>query len=453
MIQLYNTQTRQLESFHPLSQNTVRLYACGPTVYNYIHIGNIRTFIMVDNLKRMLKHAGYTVNHVMNITDVGHLTDDGDQGEDKLEKGAKKEGKTAWDIAAFYTNAFLQDISDVNILPPTTLCKATEHIQEQIDQVQQLIANGYTYETTDGIYFDTTKSESYGHLANIKQQSLQAGIRVDMGEKKHQNDFALWKFSKEGETRHMEWDAFGKKGFPGWHIECSAMAMKYLGDQFDIHCGGIDLIPVHHTNEIAQAEAITHKHPWVRFWMHGEFLLVDDKKMAKSDGTFITVQTLKEKGYDPLAYRYLTLQVHYRKQLNFSYEALDAATQGLKRLRNAVKQLPVTSAKNHHLIQEFESAIYHDLNFPEAMAVLWKGINEKSIDQETIITMDKLLGLSLHVHESPAILPDHIVALGDKRVIARAQKQWEQSDILRAEIEAQGYIVEDTKNGQIITSI
>ncbi len=315
MLKLYNTRTREKEVFKPLHSTTVGLYTCGPTVYNYVHLGNLRSYLFEDILKRTLKRLKFTVQHVMNITDVGHLTDDADQGEDKMEKGAAREGKTAWEVAAFFTDACKRDMADLNILEPSIWCRATDHIPEQIALVKTLIDKGYTYETTDGIYFDTTKFPRYGDFAHLDTQSLQAGVRVDMGEKKNPHDFALWKFSPPGSTRQMEWVAFGKMGFPGWHVECSAMAMKYLGEQFDIHCSGIDHIPVHHTNEIAQSEAATGVTPWVRFWLHNEFLSVGKEKMSKSGENFVTLQTIKDKGHSTLAFRYFILQAHYRKQL------------------------------------------------------------------------------------------------------------------------------------------
>ncbi|MEK7623556.1 MAG: cysteine--tRNA ligase, partial [Patescibacteria group bacterium] len=338
MLTLYNTLTRRKETFEPLRDKAVGLYTCGPTVYNYAHIGNLRTYIFEDILKRALVANGYDVRHVMNITDVGHLTDDADFGEDKMEKGAKREDKSAWEIAEFYTQAFKKDVQELNILPPDIWCKATDNIAEQIAMVQTLIDKGVTYETADGIYFDTTKISDYGKLARLRAQTLQPGKRVEMGEKRNPHDFALWKFSPTGEKRQMEWEAFGRKGFPGWHIECSAMSIKYLGEQFDIHCGGIDHVPIHHTNEIAQSETATGKKPWVRYWLHGEFLNIAETKMAKSGENFITLQTIKDRGISPIAYRYFLLQTHYRKQLNFSWEALQAAETGLGNLRDQVRQ-------------------------------------------------------------------------------------------------------------------
>ena len=454
MIYLYNSRTKNIQEFKPLIGNEVRMYTCGPTVYNYAHIGNLRTYMFEDILRRTLEHHGYDVTHVMNITDVGHLTDDADSGEDKLEKGARREGKTAWEIATYYTEAFMRHTRDLNILEAHTICKATDHIPEQIDMVQTLIDNGYTYETSDGIYFDTTKFSTYGDMANLKNQSLEAGARVDMGEKKHPNDFALWKFSRVDEVRHMEWDAFGRKGFPGWHIECSAMARKYLGDQFDIHCGGIDHIPVHHTNEIAQTEAVTGKEPSVNVWMHGEFLIVQSgDKMAKSGDNFITIDTLIEKGYDPLAYRYFLLQAHYRKQLSFSWEALDAAASGLKNLRKQIARIEDHTEENPHLVIEIIDAVNHDLNTAEALGLLQRALKEKKINKRDIETIDKIFGLDLLTHNETTIeVTPEIQALLNMRAEARDNKDWQRSDDLRDELANMGVNVKDTEQGQIIIS-
>ena len=452
MLTLYNTRTNKKEPFTPLRDNHVGVYTCGPTVYNYAHIGNLRTYVFEDILRRILRMNGYKVQHVMNITDVGHLTDDGDQGEDKMEKGSAREGKTAWEIAEFYTDAFKNDLADLNILEPHVWCKATDHIPEQIAMVETLIEKGVTYQTADGIYFDTTKLPDYGKLVNLKDQQLQAGVRVDMGEKKHPHDFALWKFSKEGETRQMEWEAFMRKGFPGWHIECSAMSMKYLGDQFDIHCGGVDHKPVHHTNEIAQSEAITNKKPWVNFWLHGEFLLIDAGKMAKSGENFITLSTLKNKGYDPLAYRYFILQAHYRKQLHFSWDALDAAATGLQNLKRTVARIDETVVTDLQVVKDFQEALNDDMNTATALAILQKALKERVIDTTTIIEFDKILGLKLHnLDHTPVEAPVEVQTLLHQREKARANKNWEKSDELRDEITRLGFTVKDTKEGQQIT--
>lgn len=463
MLHLYNTLTRKKDHFHPLENNHVRLYTCGPTVYNFVHLGNLRTYVFEDVLKRVLKYHGYKVTHVMNITDVGHLTDDADSGEDKMEKSAVREGKTAWEIAEFYTQTFQNDMKDLNILDPTIWCKATDHIPEQIALVKTLTNKGYTYETSDGIYFDTTKLEDYGKLAQLEKQILAAGARVDMGEKRNPHDFALWKFTPSGTTRQMEWDAFEKKGFPGWHIECSAMAMKYLGEQFDIHCGGVDHIPVHHTNEIAQTESATGKIPWVQYWMHGEFLLMGNQsqgdnlqqarvKMAKSGENFLTLASVKERNISPLAYRYFLLQAHYRKQLGFSWEAVEAAQNGLERLRGLVQNISSEIPEDPRIEQEFIEAMNDDLNSPEALAILWNALKEHRLTLAMVIGFDKILGLNLHEHEDKTIVvPLAVQQLVEARAKARSEQQWEESDRLRNEIKSQGFIVEDTPGGQKIS--
>ena len=484
-MQLYNTRTRKIEEFKPLQSNTVGLYTCGPTVYHYAHIGNLRTYVFEDILRRALAGNGWAVNHVMNITDVGHLTSDADDGEDKMQKGAIREGKTAWQVAEFYTAAFLNDAHDLNLLPPTTLCKATDHIAEQIALVQILTDKGFTYETVDGIYFDTTKDPNYGALANLQNQTLQAGARVEMGEKKNPHDFALWKWSEPQRTsnneqmtsgkRDMEWPfelknglpivaikakmglpievLMTKMGFPGWHIECSAMALKYLGEQFDIHCGGIDHIPVHHTNEIAQTENATEVRPWVNFWLHGEFLLVDnDNKMSKSGDNFITLQTLKTKNIDPLSYRYFLLQAHYRKQLAFSFEALEAAQTGFKRLKKSTQGLKLSGKmiETEKFYIQFLSIINDDLNTAAGLALLQTAINDQTIDQKTVERCDKILGLDLLKTEAEIIIPENVQILLDQRQEMREQKNWAESDRLRAEIQKLGFEVEDTIDGQKI---
>lgn len=454
MLTLYNTLTRRREEFVPRNPNEIGFYACGPTVYHFTHIGNLRTYILGDILRRALQADGYPLKHVMNITDVGHLTDDGDAGEDKMEKGSRREGKTAWEVAAFYTEAFLADMKALNNLPPHILCKATDHISEQIAQVQTLIDKGLTYETSDGIYFDTTKLPDYGKLALLDKQDLQAGARVDMGKKKNPHDFALWKFSPTNEKRQMEWEAFGRMGFPGWHIECSAMSMKYLGNQFDIHCGGIDLIPVHHTNEIAQAEGITGQIPWVNYWVHGEHIQIGGEKMSKSGGNFFTLQTITEHGLSPLAYRYFVLQAHYRKQLQFSLEAVQAADTGLKNLRKEIQKLPTAGGTDNAGVQtEFMSAVNDDLNTAQAVAILWEAVKAKTIDQSLVAQFDTILGLDLLKTEvvEAVLIPAEVQTLLNKRAAARAQKDWAASDQLRDQILAAGFTVKDQGTNQTIT--
>lgn len=448
-INLYNSMTREVETLKPIREKEISLYTCGPTVYNYAHIGNLRTYVFEDILKRVLMYNGDRVNHVMNITDVGHLTSDADQGEDKMEKGAKREGKSAWDIAAFYTEAFIKDLAALNILPANKLPKATDHIQEQVEIIELLEKKGFTYTTSDGVYFDTTKLADYGKLAQLKKDDLKAGARVEMGEKKNPSDFALWKFSPAGEQRQMEWRSPWGMGFPGWHIECSAMATKYLGQPFDIHCGGIDHVPVHHTNEIAQSEAAFDK-PLANIWMHGEFLLMGSDKMAKSGDNFVTLSTLESKGISPLAYRFFLLQAHYRKQLTFSWDALQAAQTGLAHFYQAARALPVENKKDpKELKTTFKKIIDNDLDMPAAVALIWGALKEKTIDQKTLLEFDEVLGLQIkeNLVEKTIEIPAEILTLIQQRDVARLNKQWSDSDRLRLALENAGYIVEDTKDG------
>lgn len=468
-VKLFNTLSRKKEIFTPIHDKKVGLYTCGPTVYNYAHIGNLRTYIFEDVLKRVLEYNNYTVKHVMNITDVGHLTSDADEGEDKMEKGAKREGKTAWQIADFYTKAFKHDIRDLGIQEPNIWCKATDHIKEQVAMVAALMQKGFTYETSDGIYFDTTKLKDYGKLARLTKQKLKAGVRVELGEKRNPHDFALWKWSErserhpersEGSRRQMEWKAFGRMGFPGWHIECSAMSTKYLGKQFDIHCGGIDHIPVHHTNELAQSEATFGKKPWVKYWMHGEFLTVENpstgsgSRMAKSVGNFITLDTLKEKNISPLAYRYFVLQTHYRKPLDFSWKALEAAQNGLEHLYAIVCEWKKPRIGCAEYEEKFLKLINDDLNTPEAIALMWELVKNDYPDhakKATLLKFDEVLGLGLkELKKQKTTIPVGIKKLIDAREVARKNKNWKESDRLRDLITEKGFVVEDTPEGQEI---
>ncbi|MDD9954201.1 MAG: cysteine--tRNA ligase [Candidatus Woesearchaeota archaeon] len=457
MLTLYNTLTRTKEPFTPL-KDVVSLYTCGPTVYNYAHIGNLRTYIFEDILKRVLLYNKCKVNHVMNITDVGHLTSDADEGEDKMEKGAAREGKTVWEIAEYYTKAFQDDIHKLHILDPDTWCKATDHIQEQIEQIQTLEKNGFTYTTSDGVYFDTSKLDDYGEIALLDKENLKAGARVDMGEKKNPTDFALWKFSKEGENRAMEWESpWNKSGYPGWHIECSAMSMKYLGEQFDIHCGGIDHISVHHTNEIAQAEGATGKKPWVQFWLHGEFLVLDKAKMAKSGENFLTLQTLVDKEYDPLVYRYFCLTAHYKQQLQFSWEALETARNGFESIKTKLLDLKENSVEGSDDVTKHEAAfleaVNDDLNMPQALAALWAVLRDDSLSSEARVAtaeqFDAVFGLGIADFGSEEI-PEEITKLAEERETARKEKDWAKSDELRDTIAEKGYSIEDKKEGYIL---
>ncbi|HUH93999.1 MAG TPA: cysteine--tRNA ligase [Casimicrobiaceae bacterium] len=450
-LRLYDNYTRSLRPFAPLEAGTVRLYTCGPTVYDYQHIGNFRTFLFEDVLKRVLEWNGYRVVHVMNITDVGHLVSDADEGEDKMEKGARRTGRSAWEIAKLYTDAFLDDMRALDIEPPTRLPRATDHIREQIEFIADLERKGYTYRTSDGIYFDTSRQPDYGHLARLDKVGLEAGKRVEVGEKRHPTDFALWKFSPPGEKRQMEWDSPWGRGFPGWHIECSAMAQKYLGDYFDIHCGGEDHIPVHHTNEIAQTEARVGTR-LANFWMHGYFLLEGEAKMAKSAGEFLRLKSLTDRGYDPLAYRYLCLTAHYRSQLNFTWEALDGAATALERMRRGFRALPGGGMADAGYLERFTAEVNDDLNVPRALALAWELLRGDVVDRPstraTLAACDRVFGLRLAQWQPrQEAIPETIQALAAARQAARAARNWAQADRLRAELNAAGWEVEDRPEG------
>jgi cysteinyl-tRNA synthetase len=476
-INLYNTMSRKVEEFKPLIPGQVGFYSCGPTVYHHAHIGNMRTMIMNDILKRMFLANGYKVRHIMNITDVGHLTnEEEDSGEDKMEKGAAREGKSVWDIAKFYTDAFLRDSKDLNILPPTEMPRATDYIQEQIELVKKLEELGYTYEIPDdGIYYDTAKFANYGALTGGSISGNRAGARVAFSDaKRNPSDFALWKFSPKGSKRAMEWDSPWGVGFPGWAIECSAMSMKLLGNHFDIHTGGEDLSRTHHANEIAQSEPITGK-PWVNYWMHGSFLLdKSGEKMAKSAGEFMSLDALRKRGYDPMAYRYLILLGHYQSQLAFSWEALDAAAAGYKNIVRKVAGLlestgssvppplgggsgrsPVGGATLWH--DRILTAVSDNMKTAVALTEFQEMLKDDSLTPaeklEVVRFVDDLLGLQftdraekLLATES-APIPMEIQKLADERMTAKAAKDWARADALRAEIESAGWRIEDSKDG------
>jgi len=457
---LYNTLNRKKEIFKPIQDKKVGLYTCGPTVYNFAHIGNLRSFIFEDILKRTLLYNGYRVRHIMNITDVGHLTGDRDMGEDKMEKGAQREGKTAWEIAEFYTQSFKQDMTHLNILEPTLWCKATDTIPEQIELIKTLEDKGFTYNISDGIYFDTSKFEGYTKLSNQDLEALQEGARVERNpEKRNATDFALWKFSPEGVKRQMEWDSPWGVGFPGWHIECSAMSMKFLEDQLDIHCGGVDHIDVHHTNEIAQSEAATGK-KFFNTWMHGAFLIITGgKKMAKSEGNFLTLDsTFIQNGIDPLVYRFATYQTHYRKPMEYSEEAVQAARNGLEHLKNQVRSLMSKgmgdkASVNDGYKQKFIKELNDDLNMPRALASVQEALKSDMDDSEklaTVLDFDRVLGLDLEKVTVSEGLPENIQQKIAARKKARAEKNWALSDQLRDEIQAFGYVVQDVKDGMTV---
>jgi len=470
MLTLYNTLTKKAEEFHPMDPRRVSLYCCGPTVYDYAHIGNFRTYVLTDLLVRILKYLGYTVRFVTNVTDVGHLVSDADEGEDKMEKGARREGKSAWDISKFYTDAFLDDSKKLNLLEPDVRPKPTEHILEQIDMVKTLLTKGFAYQIDDGIYFDTSKFPSYGALTGQSLKELKAGARVEPNsQKKHLTDFALWKFSPNppagGGKRDMEWASPWGMGFPGWHIECSAMIRKHLGDQIDIHTGGADLIPIHHTNEIAQSEAASGKTLFVHYWIHGQFILVDGEKMAKSKGNFYRLSDVEEKGYEPLALRYFYMTAHYRSFLNFTWEGLRAAQKSLNELRAQIAncKLQIANLKRTALSEEklqkidayrkkFREALENDLNMPQALAIVWEVIksNIPPTDKyDLIMDFDEVLGLSqLSAGSSQQVaIPKEIQELVSQREMLRTEKKYSEADEVRNMIEGKGYVIEDLPTG------
>lgn len=457
-IKLYNTKTRTLETFVPLQEGKVSIYSCGPTVYHYQHLGNMRAAVFADTLHRMFKADGYIVNHIINITDVGHNTDDGDDGEDKMEKGSRREGKNVWDIAKMYTDAYLQDLESLKInLKEYTFPRATDNIQEQINLVLKLEYKGYTYAISDGIYFDTSKFKAYGDFAKLDIKGLKSGARVeDKGEKKNITDFALWKFSPQNEKRQMEWDSPWGKGFPGWHIECSAMAMKYLGNHFDVHTGGIEHIQVHHTNEIAQSECTTGE-TYVNYWMHNNHLQDTTGKMSKSSGDFLTISSITEKGYSPLAYRYFLLLAHYRKETVFSFDALDAARSAYTKLTDYVIRLKGSSGVVHKdYMQACIDALHDDLNTAEAVATIWKLVKDEEVSDAdtytTLIAINELLGLGLDtVEKEIVVIPPEVQKLLNARKLAREQKNFQESDRLRDAIASYGFIVKDLPTGQEIS--
>lgn len=454
-VKLFNTLTRKVEDFIPIESPNVKLYTCGPTVYNFAHIGNLRTYIFEDILKRVLNESGYKVFHVMNVTDVGHLTSDQDSGEDKMELGAQRENKSAYDIAEFYFQAFRKDLKRLNIAEPDKWSRATAHIKEQIEFVKVLEKKGFTYILPDGVYFDTSKVKDYGKLAHLNIEGLKAGARIEFTEgKKNVTDFALWKFSPKDKKRQMEWDSPWGTGFPGWHIECSSMAMKYLGDRIDIHCGGIDHIPIHHTNEIAQSESYL-GHKWVNFWMHGEFLMGDkEEKMSKSGDNFLTVDTLINKGYDPLVYRYYCLNAHYRKALAFSSKAIDGAASAFNKLKAKVielkKSCPEPKADiNLNYLEDFYAAARNDLNVPLGLGILWNLINDNAVSDvdkyAALLKMDKILGLGFsEMKEEEEEFSPEILNLVNQRQAARKSRDFKTADKIRDELLNQGIVLEDT---------
>ena len=458
MLKVYNTLTRKKEEFVPIDKKEVRIYSCGPTVYNFAHIGNLRAYLFMDNLRRVLKYNGYTLKHAMNITDVGHLVSDADEGEDKMLKASRRENKDPFEIAKFYTEAFLKDMKKLNIDMPEVICPATKHIKIMEEYVKRIIENGYAYETTNTIYFDTSKLDKYGVLSNRNVDDQKAGARVDLdSEKKNPTDFALW--IKAPEEHLMKWDSFFGKCYPGWHLECSAMSNHYLGEVFDIHTGGMDHIPIHHENEIAQSKGYSGKIP-ANYWMHVDFLQVNGGKMSKSLNNLYTLEDLEEKGYSPEVYRMFNFSSHYKKPINFTYEAMDSAKTALKRLKDGYESNVngVDDVDNSVILEFKESfleAINDDLNMPQALSVVWDVIRyEKKSPKiaELLRNFDEVLGLNIDKKEEVEI-PDEIVNILEERKEARINRDYAKSDELRDKLKELGYIVKDTKDGQKIEKV
>lgn len=455
-IKFYNTLTREKEIFVPINPPNVGFYSCGPTVYNYAHIGNLRAYVFADILQKTLENSGFKVKRVMNITDIGHLTSDEDEGEDKMAKGLKREGKpftleAMKELAVFYKEKFMEDLVAMNIKTPDVIPFASEHIEEDVEIIQKLIEKGFAYKTSDGIYFEIAKFPDYWKLSGKKAESEEkAESRIGKNsEKKNQVDFVLWKFSDKDS---LGYETKIGKGFPGWHIECSAMSIKYLGEQFDIHTGGIDHIPVHHPNEIAQSECATGKKPFVRFWMHNEHIDMGGTKMAKSGDDFITLRTLIEKGINPLAYRFWLLMGHYRTKMNFNWEALEGAETALKRLYNLYTSLGADMGSIHQEYQnKFKEYIKDDLDTPRALSLLWDVVKDENMSgadkKATILDFDKVLGLGFE-NLKEDIIPAEILKLKDEREEARKNKDFKKSDELRDKINSLGYEVKDTALGQ-----
>jgi len=455
-IKLYNTLTKKKEVFKPIKKGEVKIYGCGPTVYWYQHIGNMRRFVFEDILKRIFLYNKYKIKHVINITDVGHLTSDADEGEDKMVKALKREKlpltkSSMLKLANKYTKVFKDDLNKLNIIEPNNWPKATEHIKNMINLIKKIEKNGYTYKNSIGLMFDTVKFKDYGRLANLKKEKLKAGARLEISDKKNITDFALW---ITNQPKHiMQWDSPWGKGFPGWHIECSAMSIKYLGETFDIHTGGEEHISVHHTNEIAQSEAATKKN-WVNYWLHVRWLQIKGKKMSKSKGELYLISELENKGFNPLSFRYLCFLTHYRKPLDFSIDSLKKAQNAYDRLKLIISDLKDNKKINKKYLNEFEKAINNDLDTAKALSVLWNLIRDKKAEGKigTIKEMDRVLGLGLLTKERISI-PKEIKNLIQKREIYRKQKDWKKSDELRDKIKKFGYLIEDTSHGSKIKKI
>jgi cysteinyl-tRNA synthetase len=463
----FNTLGRRREPFEPLQAGKVGFYGCGPTVYNYAHIGNLRAYVLHDTLVRSLRRAGYEVTHVMNITDVGHLSGDNDEGDDKMVKSAEERGKSVLEIADFYSKAFFNDIGRMNITLPTVVCKATEHIPEMIALIERIEKNGFTYVAGGNLYFDITRFPSYGELALLRMDDLKAGARTALDEnKRNPLDFVLWFTKSKFENQALTWDSPWGRGYPGWHIECSAMSMKYLGEQFDIHSGGIDHIPIHHTNEIAQSEASTGKKPWVRYWLHNEFLVLDKGKMSKSAGGFLTLQSLVDEGYDPLDYRYFLLGGHYRSQLQFSWDSLSGAKNARKSLMDKIRSLAdksprisegISGSPAARYLEAFNKALEDDLSTPRALAELWGLLRDGAVKPGAALAatfdMDRVFGLGLEAAleagkpaEDEAIVQE-IEELIAERTAAKKVRDFVRADSIRQALKERGIALEDGPEG------
>jgi len=467
-VTFFNTLGRKLQAFQPIEPGKVGFYGCGPTVYNYAHIGNLRAYVTHDVLVRALRRFGYEVTHVMNVTDVGHLSGDNDEGEDKMVSSAAERGKSVLEIADFYTQAFFRDTGLLNIIKPSVVCKATDHIPEIMDMIKRIEEHGFTYLAGGNLYFDISKFPNYGELALLRMDELKAGARTEVDEsKRNPGDFVLWFTKSKFEKQALVWDSPWGRGYPGWHIECSAMSIKYLGENFDIHAGGIDHIPVHHTNEIAQSEAATSKRPWVNYWIHNEFLVMDKGKMSKSAGGFITLQNLIDFGYDPLDYRYFLLGGHYRSQLQFSWEALEGARNARKSLVDRLRHISseadgisvTPGSKAMQYLANFDKALCDDLSTPRALAELWGLLKDTSIGYEDALAvihdMDEVLGLNLdeeircgheQVREDPALVAE-IESMIKERNAAKKAKDFKKADEIRRGLKQRGIILEDTPSG------
>ena len=453
-IYFYNTLTKQKDLFKPIEEGKVKIYSCGPTVYKDATIGNMRTNLLNDTLRRVLKYNGYELKHVMNITDVGHLVSDGDEGEDKMLKSAREEHKSPLEIAEHYTKLFFRDLERLNIETPEVVCKATDHIKEMLEMVQKIMKNGYAYETSTAIYFDVSKLDKYGILSGINLNEQKAGARVEIDpEKRNPYDFALW--IKAPENHLMKWDSPWGPSYPGWHIECSAMSTKYLGEEFDIHTGGIDLVPTHHENEIAQNKGACGKNP-AHYWIHGEYLLINGGKMSKSLGNVYLIDDIIAKGYSPLAYRLFNYSCHYRGKLNFTWEGIESANTSLIRLRDGYqKHLNGNAEVSDEIIKDMENrfhqAINDDMNMPLALSVVWEAVKypEKSPKIAQLLKkFDTVLGIKIdEVQVQETKIPQEILDLVEERKQARSDKNWSESDRLRDLIAEKGYTVKDTKDG------